>query len=140
MVRARGDGGGGEEPWSAPRYFAIDYDADALTQTVRRELAAQLRQPEVWREVIQAALNGNRTLSLTPLASAVLMPAAAADTTTWGDGNGMASASETMAISLQAITFLFANQRVRRFDGEWLPVARRKLAQLNRMVSVEELK
>ncbi len=26
---------------------------------------------------------------------------------------------------------LFANQRVRRFDGEWLPVARRKLAQLN---------
>lgn len=35
---------------------------------------------------------------------------------------------------------LFANQRVRRFDGEWLPVARRKLAQLNRVLSVEELR
>lgn len=35
---------------------------------------------------------------------------------------------------------LFANQRVRRFDGEWLPVARRKLAQLNRVLSGEELR
>ena len=35
---------------------------------------------------------------------------------------------------------LFANQRLRRFDGEWLPVARRKLAQLNRVLSVEELR
>ena len=35
---------------------------------------------------------------------------------------------------------LFTNQRVRRFDGEWLPVARRKLAQLNRVLSVEELR
>jgi proteic killer suppression protein len=35
---------------------------------------------------------------------------------------------------------LFANQRVRRFDGEWLPVARRKLAQVNRVLSVEELR
>ena len=35
---------------------------------------------------------------------------------------------------------LFANQRVWRFDGEWLPVARRKLAQLNRVLSGEELR
>lgn len=34
----------------------------------------------------------------------------------------------------------FANQRVRRFDGEWLPVARCKLAQLNRVLSIEELR
>ena len=35
---------------------------------------------------------------------------------------------------------LFANQRVRRFSGDWLPVARRKLAQLHRVQSVEELR
>ena len=96
---------GEEEPWSAPRYFAIDYEADALTQTVRRELAAQLRQPEVWREVIQTALSGNRTLALTPVASAALMPAAATDTAIRAGGNGMASALETSAISPQATTF-----------------------------------
>lgn len=96
---------GEEEPWSAPRYFEIDYDADALTQTVRRELANQLRQPEVWREVIQTALSGNRTLALTPLASAALMPAAATDTATRAGGNGLASAFETSAISPQATSF-----------------------------------
>lgn len=35
---------------------------------------------------------------------------------------------------------LFANRRVRRFSADWLPVARRKLAQLNRVQSVEELR
>ncbi len=35
---------------------------------------------------------------------------------------------------------LFANQRVRRFAADWLPVARRKLALLNRVVNVEELR
>ena len=35
---------------------------------------------------------------------------------------------------------LFANQRVRCFSADWLPVARRKLAQLNRIVSIEELR
>ena len=69
----------GEEPWSAPRYFEIDYDADALTQTVRRELAAQLSQPEVWREVIQAALTTQGDLRLMPLASAALRPMATTD-------------------------------------------------------------
>ena len=95
----------GEEPWSAPRYFAIDYDADALTQTVRRELVAQLRQPAVWREVIQAALSGNRALELTPLASAALMPTATTDTATRAGGNEATSGWETSAISPQATTF-----------------------------------
>ena len=66
----------GDGPWSAPRYFEIDYDADALTQTVRRELAAELSRPEVWREVIQAALSTNGSLQLTPLASRAVAPAA----------------------------------------------------------------
>ena len=35
---------------------------------------------------------------------------------------------------------VFANERVRRFDEKWLQVARRKLAQLHRVVSVEELR
>ena len=35
---------------------------------------------------------------------------------------------------------VFANERVRRFDEEWLQVARRKLAQLNRVETVEELR
>ncbi len=94
-----------EEPWSAPRYFEIDYDADALTQTVRRELAAQLSQPEVWREVIQAALSGNRALALTPLASAAMRTAAATDTATRAGGTGATSGWETSAISPQATTF-----------------------------------
>lgn len=93
----------GEAPWSAPRYFAIDYDADALTQTVRRELAAHLRQPQVWREVIQAALSANRALQLTPLASAALRPPA--DTATQAGETGMGSAGETSAIRPQATSF-----------------------------------
>jgi proteic killer suppression protein len=35
---------------------------------------------------------------------------------------------------------VFANKRVRRFGEEWLQVARRKLAQLNRIETVEELR
>jgi len=35
---------------------------------------------------------------------------------------------------------VFANERVRRFGEEWLQVARRKLAQLNRVETVEELR
>lgn len=35
---------------------------------------------------------------------------------------------------------VFANERVRRFGEEWLQVARRKLAQLNRVEMVEELR
>jgi proteic killer suppression protein len=35
---------------------------------------------------------------------------------------------------------VFANERVRRFGEEWLQVARRKLAQLNRVEAVEELR
>lgn len=35
---------------------------------------------------------------------------------------------------------LFANQRVRRFNGDWLPTARRKLAQLHHVVSLDELR
>lgn len=34
----------------------------------------------------------------------------------------------------------FANERVRHFGEEWLQVARRKLAQLNRVETVEELR
>ena len=34
---------------------------------------------------------------------------------------------------------VFANARVRRFGEDWLQVARRKLAQLNRVEAVEEL-
>ena len=79
FVRAETAAGG--EPWSAPRYFAIDYDADALTQTVRRELAAQLSRPEVWREVIQSALSTNDRLVLTPLALGAVAPAREADGT-----------------------------------------------------------
>jgi uncharacterized coiled-coil protein SlyX len=77
----------GESPWSAPRYFEIDYDSDALTQTVRRELAAQLRQPEVWREVIQAALASNPTLRLTSLVPGVVAPTSGGEGTT-ADGAG----------------------------------------------------
>lgn len=35
---------------------------------------------------------------------------------------------------------VFANVRVRRFGEEWLQVARRKLAQLNRIELIEELR
>lgn len=35
---------------------------------------------------------------------------------------------------------VFANERVRRFGEEWLQVARRKLAQLHRVETVEELR
>ena len=35
---------------------------------------------------------------------------------------------------------VFANERVRRFGEEWLQVTRRKLAQLNRVEAVEELR
>lgn len=34
---------------------------------------------------------------------------------------------------------LFANQRVRRFNCDWLPIARRKLAQLQHVTSLDEL-
>lgn len=96
----------GEGPWSDPRYFAIDYDADALTQTVRRELAAQLSQPGVWREVIQTALSGNHSLQLTPLANAALRPAVATDApagATRPAGMGLANTPDTLATT--AATF-----------------------------------
>lgn len=35
---------------------------------------------------------------------------------------------------------VFANERVRRFDGEWLPVARRKLAQLHQARTLDDLR
>ena len=35
---------------------------------------------------------------------------------------------------------LFANQRVRRFNSDWLPTARRKLAQLHHVASLDELR
>lgn len=35
---------------------------------------------------------------------------------------------------------VFANERVRRFSEEWLQVARRKLAQLNQVETMEELR
>lgn len=35
---------------------------------------------------------------------------------------------------------VFAGARVRRFGADWLPVARRKLAQLHRVAGVEELR
>ena len=35
---------------------------------------------------------------------------------------------------------VFLNLRVRRFGEEWLQVARRKLAQLNRIETIEELR
>lgn len=35
---------------------------------------------------------------------------------------------------------LFANERVRRFDGEWMQIARRKLAQLHRAEVLEDLR
>ena len=103
FVRAQSADGDGQ--WSEPRYFEIDYDADALTQTVRRELAAQLRQPEVWRDVIQAALATNSSLRLTPLASAALLPPAMVDKVPRAAGTGMASAEENADISPQAATF-----------------------------------
>ena len=106
FVRAETAAVAEEEPWSAPRYFAIDYDADALTQTVRRELAAQLSQPEVWREVIQTALSGNRALALTPLALGAVAPAREADGTAaaGAEGGGPGSVTE-QAIGVLATTF-----------------------------------
>lgn len=35
---------------------------------------------------------------------------------------------------------LFANQRVRRFNSDWLRTARRKLAQLHHVLSLDELR
>ena len=96
----------GDGPWSAPRYFEIDYDADALTQTVRRELAAQLRQPEVWREVIQAALASNPSLRLTSLAPGVVAPTSAGDGTgSTGAGSGLTGGVTEQAIGILATTF-----------------------------------
>ena len=93
---------GAEEPWSAPRYFEIDYDADALTQTVRRELASQLRQPEVWQEVIQAALSTNGRLHLTPLVLGAVVPTSEAD----GSARADAERGEPGAVSVEAIGVL----------------------------------
>ena len=96
----------GDGLWSAPRYFEIDYDADALTQTVRRELTAQLRRPEVWREVIGAALSSNPTLQLASLASGVVAPTSAGDgTRSTGAGSGLAGAVTEQAIGILATTF-----------------------------------
>jgi len=46
----------GPGAWSVGNAFTIDYEVDALTQTLRREVASQLRQPQLWRAVIQEAL------------------------------------------------------------------------------------
>ena len=62
--------------WSAGHQFEIDYDADALTETVRRELAAQLREPAVWREVIQQALSVDGGLERFPPVTAATATAA----------------------------------------------------------------
>ena len=93
-------------PWSAPRYFEIDYDAAALTQTVRRELTAQLSRPEVWREVIQAALSSNPTLRLTSLNPKAVAPTSEAnDTGLAGAGSGLAGSATEQAIRILATTF-----------------------------------
>ena len=102
FVRAEKAAGAEEEPWSAPRYFEIYYDADALTQTVRRELAAQLSQPEVWREVIQSALSTNGRLDLTPLALSAVAPTSDTD----GSARAGAERGERGAVTEQAISVL----------------------------------
>ena len=104
FVRAQTADGDGS--WSAPRYFEIDYDADALTQTVRRELAAQLRQPEVWRDVIQSALSSNASLQLTSLAPGVVEPpSAASDKGSTGAGSGLPGSSAEPMATVLATTF-----------------------------------
>lgn len=65
----------GEGLWSPARYFEIDYDADALTQTVRREVAARLGQPGAWRDLIQEVLE-SKTRSGTQNFAANLLPTA----------------------------------------------------------------
>ena len=45
-------------PWSAGARFEIDFGSDALSEAVRRELAAQLKQPQVWREGLAQAFGG----------------------------------------------------------------------------------
>jgi toxin HigB-1 len=40
----------------------------------------------------------------------------------------------------QETAALFANRRVRRFDGQWLAVARRKLAQLHQARRLDDLR
>jgi hypothetical protein len=70
----------GPGPWSPGAAFSIDFGADALSAVVRRELAAQLRRPEVWREVIQEAL-ATPAISpryLAPRVDADIQPVAAA--------------------------------------------------------------
>lgn len=92
--------------WSSGRYFEIDYDCDALTQTVRRELTAQLRRPEVWREVIQSALSSNGRLALSPVALGAVAPAREADgsAAAGADSGGLGSVSAP-AIGVLATTF-----------------------------------
>lgn len=59
----------GFSPWSPGAGFEIGLGVDALSQAVRRELAIQLQQPAVWRDVIQQALASNTDLRLgAPLA------------------------------------------------------------------------
>ncbi len=95
-----------DSPWSAPRYFEIDYDADALTQTVRRELAAQLSRPEVWREVIQAALSSNAHLRLMPLNPEAVVPTREANgTESTGAGTDLPKASVEQMTTVSATTF-----------------------------------
>ncbi|MCF7977031.1 MAG: tail fiber domain-containing protein [Chromatiaceae bacterium] len=43
----------GPQSWSSGARFEIDLDVDSIAQAVRRELAAQLQQPEVWREAMR---------------------------------------------------------------------------------------
>lgn len=43
-------------PWSQGARLEVDFGGDALSRVVRRELALQLRQPEVWRDLIEQTL------------------------------------------------------------------------------------
>jgi len=93
-------------PWSEGARFEIDYGIDALSEAVRRELAVQLKQPEVWREVIQQALASDTGLRLTERAAQTLSstPAATDDARALSATAG-SSLTATSAIAPQATSY-----------------------------------
>lgn len=85
----------GFSPWSPGAGFQIDFGVDALSQAVRRELAIQLQQPAVWRDVIQQVLTSNSALGLsTPL----IEPRSATSVTTATQEDASTSSTRSRAI------------------------------------------
>lgn len=110
----------GLSPWSKGASFTIDFDADGLSQAVRRELSAQLSQPHVWREGLRQVF-GDSLLSSTTL-TRNRMAVAIEDNTSSHDGDpAELSARETLSLlsspTPQAAATSFPNPSALKTSG-----------------------